>query len=87
MTEKPDSIYLDDNKPGSILREQRLAQNMTQHLVARKANITIRQYQTFESNYRNLRTASFLLACRVLDALNMNIDDFYRGKYGTHTGN
>lgn len=74
-------VYLDKSKPGAILREQRVTQNMTQRQVAEKAKITIRQYQTFESNQRNLRTASFLLACRVLDALNMNIDDFYHGGY------
>lgn len=84
MCEKLDGyrfVYLDEHKPGAIIREQRVTQNMTQRQVALKANITIRQYQTFESNQRNLRTASFLLACRVLDALNMNIDDFYHGRY------
>ena len=48
-------VYLDKSKPGAILREQRVTQNMTQRQVAEKAKITIRQYQTFESNQRNLR--------------------------------
>ena len=73
-------VYLDAHKPGAILREQRVTQNLTQHQVALKAGITIRQYQKFESDERNLRTASFQLACRVLEALNMDIAGFYHFK-------
>lgn len=73
--------HLDDKKPGEILREQRVTQNMTQVQVATKARITLQQYQKFESDARNIRTASFQLACRVLRALNMDIERFFDGGY------
>ena len=59
--------HLDGRKPGNILREQRVVQNLTQQQVADKAKITVQQYQKFESNERNIKTASFQLACRVLE--------------------
>ena len=70
-----------ENKSGSILREQRVTQNMTQSQVATKANISLLQYQKFEGDERNISTASFQLACRVLEALNMDIVGFYHGEY------
>ena len=42
--------HLDGKKPGNILREQRVVQNLTQQQVADKAKITVQQYQKFESN-------------------------------------
>ena len=73
--------HVDEKKPGSILREQRVTQNMTQAQVASKAKITLQQYQKFENGSRNIRTASFQLACRVLKALNMDIEKFFDGGY------
>ena len=73
--------HLNDRKPGEILREQRVTQNMTQQQVASKAKITLQQYQKFENNSRNIKTASFQLACRVLEALNMDIAAFFHGAY------
>ena len=73
--------HLDDRKPGEILREQRVTQNLTQQQVASKAKITLQQYQKFENSSRNIRTASFQLACRVLEALNMDITAFFHGDY------
>lgn len=66
---------------GNILREKRLVLEMTQQQVAEKAKVALRQYQKFESNERNIMTASFQLASRVIEALGMNISDFYHGKY------
>ena len=68
------SIIHMDKTAGSILREQRVTQRMTQAQVAEKAKITLQQYQKFENGSRNIRTASFQLACRVLKALNMDIE-------------
>lgn len=83
-------IYADPHKCGAILREQRVTQNMTQRQVALRAGVTIRQYQNFESDARNIRTASFILTCRILEALNMDIARFYHGEYAigeeTYTG-
>ena len=65
----------------TILREKRLVLGLTQQQVADKAKINYRQYQKFESGERNIMTASFQLTCRVLKALDMNIEKFYNGEY------
>lgn len=70
-----------DNDMHSILKEKRQVLRMTQQEVAEKAKITLQQYQKFESGERNIRTASFQLACRVIEALGMNISDFFHGEY------
>ena len=68
-------------KVNSILREKRLVLGLTQQQVADKAKINYRQYQKFESGERNIMTASFQLTCRVIKALNMDIEKFYNGDY------
>ena len=73
-------VHMDKGK-GSILREKRVVQNMTQQQVADKAGIRLQQYQKFENNDRNIMTASFQLACRVIEALGMNINDFFHDNY------
>ena len=68
-------------KPEGILREKRVILKLTQKEVAEKAKITVQSYQRFENGERNIMTASFQLACRVIEALGMNISDFYHGEY------
>ena len=68
-------------KTENILREKRVTMNLTQKEVAERAKITVQSYQRFESGERNIKTASFQLACRVIEALGMDISDFYHGKY------
>ena len=46
-----------------------------------QANITLRQYQRLESGERNILTSSFGLACRVIEALDMDVSKFYHGDY------
>lgn len=71
-----------DEKPwASILREKRLTLRMTQQEVADKAKIRLQQYQKFEAGTRDIMTSSFRIACRVIEALGMNISDFYHGEY------
>jgi transcriptional regulator with XRE-family HTH domain len=72
--------HLDDDMH-SVLYEQRVIHGMTQKQVAEKAKITLQQYQKFESGARNIMTCSFRIACRVIEALGMNISDFYHGEY------
>lgn len=64
-----------------ILKEKRKVLRMTQKEVADKAKISLQQYQKFENGERNIRTASFQLACRVIEALDMNVSDFFHGEY------
>ena len=54
---------------------------MTQQEVAERANITLRQYQRLESGERSILTCSFGLACRVIEALDMDVSKFYHGDY------
>jgi len=70
-----------EKKPGTILREKRVVLGLTQQQVADRAKITIRQYQAFESDERNIRTASYQLACRVIEALEMDVSKFYHNEY------
>ena len=65
----------------SVLHEKRQILGLTQQAVADRAKIPLQSYQSFESGKRKLRTASFRIACAVLEALEMDIADFYHGDY------
>mgnify|MGYP002512304243 FL=1 len=72
--------HLDDDQH-SVLREKRVVLGMTQQQVADKAGIILQQYQKFESGERDIMTSSFKTACKVVEALGMDITDFYHGEY------
>ena len=76
-----DGYCLGHIKQNTILREKRLVLGLTQQQVADLAKVSYCQYQRFESGERNIMTASFQIACRVIKALNMDIDKFYNGDY------
>lgn len=65
----------------SVLQERRLVLEMTQKQVAEKAGIPLSTYQKFETAERNIRTASFDVTCRVLKALELDIEGFHHGIY------
>ena len=77
---KPDGTRPDQFDTGSMLREWRVLNGLTQEQVARKAGITQQQYQRFESGSRDLRRCSFQIACQVLEALDIDIVKFYHGQ-------
>jgi transcriptional regulator with XRE-family HTH domain len=64
-----------------ILRDYRDKLGLTQQQIADKAKIFLRQYQKFESGERNLSSSSFQIACRVIEALGLDINKYYHGKY------
>lgn len=64
-----------------LLKEQRIAGGLTQQQVADRAGIRIQQYQKFESGKRSLYTASFQVACSVLEALDLDIVKFFHKEY------
>ncbi|GFI04954.1 hypothetical protein IMSAGC009_02993 [Lachnospiraceae bacterium] len=70
-----------DSDQHSVLREKRVVLGMTQQQVADKAGIILQQYQKFESGERDIMTSSFRTACKVIEALEMDITDFYHGEY------
>ena len=67
----------------AVLSERRQMLRMTQQEVADRANITLRQYQRqrLESGERSILTCSFGLACRGIEALDMDVSKFYHGDY------
>lgn len=65
----------------TLLRERRVILGLTQKQVADKANVVLQQYQKFESGERNIMTSSFQLACRIIEALELDITKFYHGDY------
>ena len=73
-------VHTQDKKDG-LLKERRVTCGLTQQQVADKAGILIQHYQKFESGERNLRTASFDVACRVLEALDLDIVKFFHKEY------
>ena len=75
------TIHVNAGARDGTLREKRLALELTQQQVADKAKIALSSYQKFESGERNIRTASFDLACRVITALGMDPTAFYEGEY------
>ena len=76
-----DGYCLAHIKHNTILREKRLVLGLTQQQVADLAKVSYCQYQRLESGERNIMTASFQIACRVIKALNMDIDNFFNGDY------
>ncbi len=72
--------HLSNNMNG-VLRERRVVLGLTQQQVADRAGIKLQQYQKFESGERNIMNCSFRIAGHVIEALEMNISDFFHGKY------
>lgn len=68
-----------------ILLERRIDLGLTQKQVAAKAGIPYQSYQKFETGERNIKTASFIIACKVIVALDMDITKFYNGDYSLGT--
>ena len=62
------------------LRSRRETLNFTLKEVANRAEIILQQYQKFEGGQRDLRNGTFQTACRVIEALDMDITAFFRGQ-------
>ena len=65
----------------TLLQKQRLYLNLTQREAAQMIGIPLSTYQKFETGERNIWTASFTVTCKVLYALELNPDDFFRRRY------
>ena len=61
----------------NVLKDRRAALRLTQKQAAERAHITLQHYQAFEGGQRNIMTASFRTACRVIRALEMSVDEFF----------
>lgn len=64
-----------------ILQDARRELGITMQQTAERANLTLRQYQRYESGEYSLSSASFDKACRVLKALELDITAFANGDY------
>ena len=71
----------DNTNRNKILKIFRKYKQLTQQQVADKANINYRQYQKFESGERDVMNGSFKLVCRLLNALEIDINKFYQVNY------
>lgn len=60
-----------------VLKNKRKALGLTQRQVAKRANLLPQQYQKLERGERNIATASFDVACKVLTALEFDVSTFY----------
>ncbi|GHU59954.1 hypothetical protein AGMMS49975_28260 [Clostridia bacterium] len=67
-----------------ILQDAREKIGLTQQQVADEANIKLRQYQRYESGERNLSSASFDIARRVLEALKLDMSSYARGDHSIY---
>jgi len=65
----------------AILRRARAKLGLSQQQVADKAGIHMQQYQKFETETRDLSTARFHIACRVLETLELDIARYFHGDY------
>ena len=65
----------------NTLKERRINLKLTQQEVAEKAKILPQQYQKFESGERKIESATFQTACKIIEALDMDITKFYHGEY------
>lgn len=65
----------------NILKERRINLRLTQQEVAEEAGILLQQYQKFESGERKIESATFQTACKVIEALDMDVTKFYHGGY------
>ena len=72
-----------DEVQRNVLKEQREMLGLTQRQVADKAGVKIIQYQRFEMGTRSIMTASFQIACRIIEALEMNITEFFHSNYNS----
>lgn len=60
-----------------VLKNKRKDLGLTQRQVADKAEINSQHYQKLESGERNIFTASFDTACKVLTALEFDVTTFF----------
>ena len=74
--------YTTATETTEYLKTRRHELHLTQQNVADKADIRLQQYQKFESGERSILTASFVIACKVLNALKIDIEDFYHDYAG-----
>lgn len=74
-------VEVTEEEPASAqLKARREALDLTQKEVATRADIVLQQYQKYEGGQRDLRNGIFQTACKVIEALELDITDFSRGK-------
>lgn len=79
MTEKSWQIMRVNDR--SMLWHYREKLGLTQQQVADRAKIQLRQYQRFESEERSISSSSFNIACRVIEALELDPTKYFHGEY------
>lgn len=67
-----------DKRIGELLKARRRELGLTQIQIAERAGIKYQHYQGFENGQRSMMTATFVVVCKVLEALELDIAEFYR---------
>ena len=63
-----------------LLRDRRISLGLTLKQTAERAGIVLQQYQKYELGRGDLRRAAYYTACRVIEALEMDITAFFHGR-------
>ncbi len=73
------SIHIQSNssKGETIFRTKRIEMRLTQKEIANKAGISTPQYSRIESGDRELNSASFMTAGKILRAFDMDIEEYF----------
>lgn len=66
-----------DYQLGHVIKERRISLGLSQKEVANRSGILLQQYQKLESDERNIMKSSFYISCRVIEALEWNISEFF----------
>jgi transcriptional regulator with XRE-family HTH domain len=70
----------------NVLKNARENLGLSAVQIASKANVSLRQYQRFESGERSLSASSFVIARRILEALELDISSFGKGNDNDSSG-
>ena len=69
---------MSQDKKNNFFYKIRIERNLTLKQVAALAGIKYQQYQKFESGERELSNASFITTCKILEALDIDIKEYYQ---------
>lgn len=66
-----------EKKEETIFKKLRREKKLTLKQVAALAGLRYQQYQRIESGERSLESASFIVACKILEAFDLDITEYY----------
>jgi len=64
-------------KDETLFKKLRREKKLTLKQVAELSGLRYQQYQRIESGERDLESASFIVACKILEAFDLDITEYY----------